>query len=163
MIGEILPEHYAQILKLNQEFVHWLSPMDEQNLIWVLERCRYARQISDPLLKTMDGVLFGYAHDVDYPDHKNIDWLSEKLDNYFYVDRIIISADAQGKGIARALYEDIETFARDSGYAHLACEVNTKPDNPGSHRFHLKMGFDVLGDKDYPKYDASLRYYAKAL
>ena len=54
-------------------------------------------------------------------------------------------------------------YARDGGYEYLACEVNTKPNNPGSHAFHLKMGFEVLGDKDYPEFDAALRYYAKKL
>ena len=49
------------------------------------------------------------------------------------------------------------------GFAHLACEVNTRPNNPASHTFHLKMGFKAIGDADYPDYKASLRYYEKPL
>ena len=158
MISDIRPEHYAQLLKINETFVHWLSPLDEARLIWLLERTEYARQIDNA-----QAVLIGYAHDVDYPDHKNLTYLSSHLDNYFYIDRIIIDAAAQGKGYGRLLYEDFEQYARERGYDYLACEVNTKPDNPGSHRFHLKLGFEAIGDKDYPQFDSALRYYAKKL
>jgi len=34
MINGIKPEHHAQILKINTEFVHWLSPWDEDRLTW---------------------------------------------------------------------------------------------------------------------------------
>ena len=138
--------------------MHWLSPLDEARLIWLLERTEYARQIDNA-----QAVLIGYAHDVDYPDHKNLTYLSSHLDNYFYIDRVIIDAAAQGKGYGRLLYEDFEQYAREQGYDYLACEVNTKPDNPGSHRFHLKLGFEAIGDKDYPQFDSALRYYAKKL
>lgn len=158
MIGGIRPVHYSKILKMNSEFVHWLSPLDEEQLIWLLKRAKYARQIDGA-----KGVLIGYPHDVDYPDHKNLRWLSQHLDNYFYIDRIVIDGAAQGQGTGYQLYSDVENYARKLGYKHLACEVNTKPDNPGSHKFHLRFGFEGLGDADYPEFDISLRYYAKAL
>ncbi len=159
MIGDIQPRHYPQILKINREFEHWLSVWDEARMRWVLERSDYARQIEDA-----QAFLIGYPYDVDYPEpHKNLAYLSERLDNYFYVDRIVIDSAAQGKGYGRILYEDICDYARTRGYEYLACEVNTKPNNPGSHAFHLKMGFEVLGDKDYPQFDVALRYYAKKL
>jgi len=36
MIGDIKAEHYAQILRMNEHFVHWLSPMDAAKLERVL-------------------------------------------------------------------------------------------------------------------------------
>ena len=65
---------------MNEAFVHWLSPLDETGLSYVLERADYARQI-----KEGQGVLIGYAHDVDYPDHWNMMWLSAHLENFFYI------------------------------------------------------------------------------
>lgn len=159
MINEIKSRHFPQILKINEEFVHWLSHWDEARMKWVLARSDYARQIDEA-----QAVLIGYPHDVDYPEHhKNLDYLSRHLDNYFYIDRIIIDSASQGQGYGRILYEDMAKFARARGYDWLACEVNTKPDNPGSHAFHLKMGFEVMGDQAYPQYEAALRYYKKKL
>ena len=158
MISPITSRHYEQILKINQEFVHWLSPLDTEKLDWVLSISSYKRQIDEA-----QAVLFGYAHNADYPNHKNMTWLSQHVVNYFYIDRIIIDPKAQGKGYGRLLYEDIENFARKAGYSNITCEVNTKPNNPKSHAFHLAMGFNPIGDQDYPDYDAALRYYIKTL
>jgi len=157
MIGEITPDHYDQILKINAEFVHWLSPLDQDDLTKLLNLSHYTRQIDNAA-----GVLIGYAHDVEY-DHKNLRWLRPRFDKFFYIDRIIIDASAQGKGYGRILYEDFEAEARRRDLQRLVCEVNTKPDNPGSHRFHERFGFNALADVDYPEYNASLRYYEKPL
>lgn len=157
MIGPILKSHHAKILRMNKDFVHWLSPLDEGELSSLLELAHYKKQIHEA-----QGVLIGYGHDVDY-DHKNLKWLRAHFDKFYYIDRIILSAAAQGKGYGRALYADFETQARSLGLPRLVCEVNTKPNNPGSHAFHKALGFKSLGDVDYPDYNAALRYYEKPL
>ena len=143
---------------MNEAFVYWLSPLDEAELAYVLERADYARQIEEGR-----GVLIGYAHDVDYPNQWNLDWLSRRLENFFYIDRIIIDQSAQGKGLGQKLYADVEQYARALGYDWLACEVNTLPNNPASHAFHLGGGFEILGEQDFPTKAKAVRYYAKAL
>ena len=141
-ISDITRAHYDQFLKINTEFVHWLAPLDAARLDYILERATYAKQIDEA-----QAVLIGYPHDVDYPDHENITWLHKNLETFFYIDRIIIDAQAQGKGYGRRLYEDIADFARTRGYPYIACEVNTVPNNPTSHDFHLAMGFTPLGEE----------------
>jgi len=74
MIDEIKPEHFAQILRMNEQFVHWLSPLNEDELKHILSLAAYARQITNG-----KGVLIGYPHDVDYPDHKNLIWLNNHV------------------------------------------------------------------------------------
>ncbi|NNE57488.1 MAG: GNAT family N-acetyltransferase [Hellea sp.] len=158
MIGGIRPVHYPQLLKINEEFVHWLSPLDEQELKRILKLAGYARQIN-----SAQGVIIAYPHDVDYPDHKNLNWLRPRVENFFYIDRVIIDSAAQGKGFGRQLYNDFEYYARTKGFSNLACEVNTKPDNPGSHKFHLSLGFEPIGEQYFQSYEKSVRYYKKAL
>lgn len=157
-IRDITPAHFKTFLSLNDEFTHWTSPLDAQALEYMFGFADYARQIDGGA-----GVLIGYAHDTSYPDHWNLEWLRQHLTNFFYIDRIIIAAAAQGQGLGQSLYEDIADFARARGHSHLACEVNTVPNNPGSHRFHLNFGFEPIGERDFPEYDKSVRYYAKAL
>lgn len=157
VIGDIETAHYPQILKINQAFVHWLSPLDEKDLIALLGRATYARQID-----AAAGVLIGYGHDVDY-DHKNLHWLRARFEAFLYIDRIIIDGAAQGKGYGRVLYADFEREARKRGYPRLVCEVNVVPNNPGSHAFHIAQGFSALEDVYYPEYEVTLRYYVKEL
>jgi predicted GNAT superfamily acetyltransferase len=61
MIEPILNSHHAKILRMNQDFVHWLSPLDEGALTDLLSLAHYKKQIHEA-----DGVLIGYAHDVNY-------------------------------------------------------------------------------------------------
>lgn len=158
MIGDIKLEHFAQILHINDEFVHWLAPLDEDELKYVLSVATYKRQIGKG-----KGVLIGYPHDVNYPDHKNLRWLRQYVEDFFYIDRIIIDAEAQGQGYGQLLYNDIEEFAKQHGYKALACEVNIKPNNPISHNFHTAFGFEPIGEQDYPAWNKAVRYYKKSL
>ena len=158
MIGDITKAHYDQILRINEHFVHWLAPMDRVELEYVLGIASYARQIN-----AAQGVLIGYSDDAPYPGHENMQWLSKKFNRYFYIDRVIVEETALGRGYGRLLYEDIENFARTSGYPRLTCEVNICPDNPGSHRFHECMGFRPCGDHIYKPGVKAVRYYEKPL
>lgn len=158
MIEDIRPEHHAKLLQMNAEFVHWLSPLDQVELVYVLDRAAYARQIMNGT-----GVLIGYAHDVNYPDHWNLAWLKTRLEGFFYIDRVIIDRASQGQGVGRQLYADVAQYAKSKGYVWLACEVNTVPDNPGSHAFHVSEGFKPLGEQAFPDSSKAVRYYAKAL
>lgn len=158
MIGPIEPKHHTDLLNMNAEFVHWLSPLDQPKLDYILQRATYQRQINQA-----DGILLGYGHEVNYPDHKNLTWLKQHLSDFFYIDRVIIKRRAHGQGLGYALYQDVTNFAVQQGYKWIACEVNTRPNNPASHAFHLKMGFKAIGDVNYPNYDAALRYYAKPI
>lgn len=164
MIGPLLKSHRSKILHMNTEFVHWLCPLDDEALDYILHRAHYQRQINDGA-----GVLLGYSHNVDYPDHANLTWLRKHAvktgapHNFFYIDRVIITRCAQGQGLGRKLYDDVIGFARGRGCARLVCEVNTKPNNPRSHAFHASMGFTTIGEVKYPKSDTAVRYYEKRL
>lgn len=163
MIVDFSDAHKDPFLKLNEEFVHWLSPLDGAGLDYILSKASYRRAFIDPESGQLFGALLAYSHDVDYPDHWNIAWLSERLDRFFYIDRVVISAEAQGQGVGYQLYQDLALFAHGEGFETLACEVNTIPDNPGSHAFHLRAGFEPLGEQNIPEKGKAVRYYAKAL
>lgn len=152
----IRPAHYDAILRNNAHFVHWLSPLDKVGLVTLLSHADYARQFLDG-----EAVAIAYAGQGDYR-HKNVDWLSARLDNYLYIDRVIVGASAQGQGLGQSLYNDLYLFAQERGYDAIGCEVNTAPDNPGSHAFHLTQGFCPLGEETYSDGKA-VRYYVRKL
>lgn len=152
----IAPSHHAAILRNNAHYVHWLSPLSEQELDDLLRVSDYARQ-----LQGGEAVLIGYSGMGDYR-HKHVDWLGDRLTNFFYIDRIIIGEEMQQQGAGRTLYDDVAHYARQQGHAALACEVNSVPDNPASHAFHITLGFVPVGDAEDPDGKA-VRYYVRKL
>lgn len=68
----------------------------------------------------------------------NYEFFCERLDDFIYLDRVAVTSDFQGKGIGAALYSEVEQL---SDATWFALEVNTKPRNEGSLRFHAREGF----------------------
>lgn len=50
-----------------------------------------------------------------------------------------------GRGLGAVLYEDFAAAGRRLGVPRLTCEVNLDPPNPGSLRFHERLGFVPVG------------------
>ena len=61
-----------------------------------------------------------------------------------HVDHLFCKPEAAGTGIAAALYEDLETAARQSGIARLYVEASEP-----AQRFFLKRGFTTLERNDF--------------
>jgi predicted GNAT superfamily acetyltransferase len=93
----------------------------------------------------------------------NFLWFKARYPRFVYVDRIIVSAAHRGRGLARALYEDLfaETAAR--GHEHVLCEVNRVPPNPVSDAFHAALGFHEVGEARLDGRDKTVRYLRKNL
>lgn len=80
---------------------------------------------------------------------------------FLYVDRIAVAAEARGRGVGEALYG--AAFARFSGRGALCCEVNTLPPNPGSMRFHQRLGFEIVGTQVYTKDEKAVAFLERRL
>jgi hypothetical protein len=78
-----------------------------------------------------------------YPSD-NYGWFEKTFPRHLYVDRIAVSADARGRGVGRALYEDALRRAADLGEQRVTAEVNEDPPNPESMAFHTRLGFRHL-------------------
>lgn len=150
------PAHHDAILRNNRRFVHWLSPLDAAELEDLLGHADYARQLCGG-----DAVLIAYDGYGPYR-HKHVDYLGERLANFLYIDRVIVAEDRIGKSLGHRLYADLTAYALSQGYRAVACEVNTRPDNPASHAFHRAQGFIPIGDAAYPN-GTALRYYVRKL
>lgn len=148
--------HHAAILRNNQQYVDWLAPLNASELAALLAKADYARQLADG-----EAMLIAYDGSGPYR-HRRVDWLSVYLDRYVYIDRIIIGEAVQRQGLGRLLYDDVADYTRALGHSHLACEVNTVPDNPGSHAFHRSCGFIPIGEQTDPDGKA-VRYYVRKL
>lgn len=127
-----------QALALNTVVSHWTSPMDMARLGALL-----GWAVAAPAVVSggrLEGFLLGFGPGADY-DSPNYRWFATRLQRFAYVDRVIVAPQAQGRGLARALYD---AFAAQTP-GPLVCEVNSEPANPGSDAFHARLGFTEMG------------------
>ena len=73
-------------------------------------------------------------------DSLNYRWFSQNLDDFLYVDRIVIAPAFHRQGFGALFYQQAWTFAKQRATV-LCCEVNLEPPNPQSMAFHLALGF----------------------
>ncbi len=83
--------------------------------------------------------------------------------NFVYVDRIVTSPAARGKGYARALYAELFQRAKSAGHTRIACEVNLDPPNPASDAFHASLNFHEVGRAAIHNNTKTVRYLLRNL
>lgn len=99
---------------------------------------------------------------LEYPSD-NYRWFSERYDHFLYVDRIAVHPRAHGQGIGSELYSTLIGHAARQGYPVVLAEVNTRPPNDGSHRFHLRHGFTAVGEQETKGGTVRVRMYERAI
>jgi len=93
------------------------------------------------------GFLLALQPGLDYTS-LNYAWFSARYPDFYYIDRVAVGADWRRRGVARALYADVEALARAVAAPLLACEVNLRPRNDVSLAFHEQQGFVEVGRQD---------------
>lgn len=137
---------WPEILLLNEDSVHFLSPMDEAKLTKWSAAASYVRVVEQG--GRIAAFLLAFRKGDDYAG-ENFAWFSARYDDFLYVDRVVVAPAFRGHGLADLLYDDIEIFARARGIPRITCEVNAEPPNPISLRFHARRGFREVGREGY--------------
>lgn len=136
------PADLGSVLRLNSEWEHVTSRLDEVSLTQLHESAAYHRvcerdgQVAAFLLALGPGV------DYDSPNYR---WFDSGDRDFIYIDRIVVAGEHHRAGLGNALYDDLLAFARQGGVARLCCEVDVEPLNQGSDRFHARHGFVEVG------------------
>jgi hypothetical protein len=146
MIRDIARKDWPEILRLNEESVHFLAPMDEVKLAKWSAAASYFRVVD--MDRQVAAFLLGFRKGDDY-DGVNFAWFAQRYSDFVYVDRIVVAPAFRGRKLADRLYDDFESFARERVIRHLTCEVNVEPPNPVSLHFHEKRGFTEVGREAY--------------
>lgn len=133
---------FPRILTLNEESVHFLSPLNHERLSLLHAAAPYHRVIE------YDGVVQAFLlvlrEGATY-DSPNYQWFSQRYEQFLYIDRVVVSASMQGRGAGRLLYDDLFRFAKNSGCQTITCEFDIAPPNAQSERFHAAFGFREVG------------------
>jgi predicted GNAT superfamily acetyltransferase len=95
----------------------------------------------------------------------NYRWFSERYEHFIYLDRVAVDADHRSQGIGATLYAEVESraaLATDPEPEWFTLEVNLRPRNDGSLRFHHRLGFTEVGQQETP-YGSLVSMLAKPL
>ena len=90
------------------------------------------------------GVLLALDDRSEWPG-VNFQWFKARFARFIYIDRVVVAATQQGRGIGRHLYAELFQRAAAAGVPLIGCEVNSQPPNPASDAFHAALGFAVIG------------------
>ena len=141
-------------LALNNANATELSFKTEEAFRRLLAIAFYAR-----CTERAEGILVAFDQGADYAG-ESFAWFRARYTRFVYVDRVAVDAAHRGKGIARALDEELFTLARSAGHERVLCEVNLVPPNPISDAFHAALGFREVGRGALTRLEREVRYLA---
>ena len=130
------------LVALNNAFATETSPLTVEEFE-LLRRVSFSAIMAGGL-ELPDALLLAMDEGSDYQG-LNFQWFQARYDRFVYVDRVIVAQAAQGRGLARKLYEQLFREVAASGRGLVTCEVNAVPPNPASDAFHARLGFELVG------------------
>ena len=145
VIRDAVPADDEFILRINEENVEVLSPMDQAKM-------DFYKGIADIFWTVeVDGeraaFLIGIREGAAYPN-ENFDFFSRTFEKFLYVDRIVIDEPFRKMGLGKKIYEAVKEHALKSGVTTVTAEVDTEPVyNNASLIFHTGMGFREVGEQ----------------
>ena len=141
-IRDVTPFDFATVLRLNEESVHFLSPLTPERLEFLHRQASYHRAVESggQIIAFLLAINEGSSY-----DSPNYRWFAARYERFLYIDRVVVSGTHQGRGAGHMLYSDIFDFARRQNIAYLTCEFDVEPPNEGSRRFHEGHGFREVG------------------
>ena len=133
------------VLRLNEEAVELVSPLDARALSWFVQHAFRAMAVE------ADGEVVAFAFALiagcDYAS-PNYRWFAERYAQFLYLDRIIVDESWRRRGIATMTYDAMEILA--AAFGRQLCEVDLEPPNVQSLAFHASRGYEQVGELTVP-------------
>ena len=147
----------AALLALNNRHAAELSFKSPEEFAKLLAAASHVRAEANGM-----ALIVAFDEGCSY-DNPNFAWAKARFPRFTYIDRVVVSAEARGQGLARQLYAALEEQTRSEGRERLVCEINSIPANPSSDSFHAALGFVPMGEQELSGRGKTVRYWAKEL
>ena len=132
------------ILELNKAAIPAVNLLSRLEMESLLSQAEYFRSLL--LNGKVVGFLIALAPGATY-DSPNYRWFELRYDHFLYVDRIVIDSAYRRNGFGRMFYDNLKEFAKQQ-FPRISCEVNLRPRNEDSLRFHRRYGFRQVGTQE---------------
>jgi len=144
IVRNIASTDVTRVLEINNANTPGVSELTLSELETDIKNCLHALAIDN---EHGEVCAFCITFAADAPDAgANHQWFADRYESFVYLDRIAIDSNHQNRGLGALLYQTVERHMLDSTEPSLlCCEVNLEPPNPGSLRFHKRIGFTEVG------------------
>jgi len=137
-VRDIEHDDLDTIVEINQTALEGVGSLDHESLALLVKQADQAIVLDD------DGDIAGFV--ITLPtgatyDSSRYRWFEDRLDDYVYLDRIVVAETHRRRGVASRLYDEIE------GDLPVALEVYET--NDASLAFHEGRGFEKIGALDH--------------
>ena len=146
------PADWPLVLELNAAEVPRVAPMDQDRAEWIRDLCdRFdVIEVDGEFAGSVVTLRPGTAY-----DSKNYRWFSERYgERFYYLDRVAVASGFRRRGVAAAVYDELEAVA--AAYDRMTLEVNVVPRNEPSLAFHTGRGYVEVGQLGDDSYRVSL-------
>ena len=144
-IDELVESHIKMMLQINEQGLPGTGKVNLQEMENLLELSELSLGVFED--KKLLGFVICLLPKTAYAS-LNYAWFNERYDEFIYVDRIAVATDARNQGIGSMLYDRVFEYARTNNIP-VTAEVSLRPPNQGSDRFHLRHGYQVVGELDH--------------
>jgi len=142
-LSQIARRDFADVLALNEKSMPHVNRISGEELQWFADNAAFVNVAK--VAGQFAGFLIGMRPGTAYAS-PNYRWFCNHYDDFAYVDRVAVMKWARRRGVAESLYD---AFAQSQpGVGAITCEVNIRPPNGGSLRFHERMGFRQVGSQE---------------
>ncbi len=141
-IRDILPADLDAIHALNEAGTPGVASERPEALAAITRECCMALAVEQA------GVVVAFCQVIPPGaryDSVNYAWFSQRYDDFVYLDRVAVAPARRGQGLGGLLYDEVE---RRTTASWFLLEVNLRPRNDGSLRFHARRGFTELGQQE---------------
>jgi predicted GNAT superfamily acetyltransferase len=143
-ISDVNDSDLDDVWRLNQDSVPHVSDVGRDEMRWFARHADYFRVAKQD--GRLAGFLIGLRPGLPY-ESPNYRWFSEHYSDFGYIDRVAVAETARRLGIATSLYHDFAATL-DKSVGVLTCEVNIRPANESSMRYHQQYGFVQVGTQE---------------
>ncbi len=141
VISDVTAADLVAVLALNESEVPHLGTVDIEQMRWFASNATYFRVAKTE--QQLAAFLVGLRPGTDYGS-LNYRWFCDRYEEFAYIDRVAVAAFARRHGLASRLYDDFAA-AMPGSVNVMSCEVNIRPPNDESMRFHTRLGFGEVG------------------
>lgn len=145
-ISDLGPDDLPEALELNNAAVPAVNGLDLDALSRLVTMAAHAFGLRLRSHPGLAGFCLAFTPGAAY-ESPNYRWFGARYESFTYLDRIVVDARQRGHGLGTAGYSELERRI-DGSTPWLFCEVNIRPMNAGSLRFHHRLGFVEVGQQD---------------